>query len=166
MEGAARGESCGVGWLAADHGSLAQAIGGVRLGHRGQERPAVGVLGVLDELAGRCHFHDATRVHDRDAVGEVACAGQVVGDVQECQLLLGLQVLEQVQDLSATRGVDHRDRLVGHQVVRLQDHGPGDADALALPARERVGVLLGELRGWRELDLFEGRQHPGLSLAA
>ena len=165
-EGAAGGQVAGIGRLAAHDGPLPQAVGGVRLRHRGQQRSRVGVPGLLDELPRRRQLHDATGVHDRDAVGEVARAGEVVGDVEEGQLALLLQLGEQVQDLGAAGGVDHGDGLVSHEVVGLEHHGAGDADALALPARERVRVLLGELGGGGELDLLERRQHAGLALVA
>ena len=96
----------------------------------------------------------------------MARAGQVVRDVQEGQVALRLEVLEQVQDLRPAGGVDHGDRLVGHEVVRAQHHGPRDADALPLAARERVRVRLGELGGRRELDLLERRQDARLALGA
>ncbi len=154
-EGTAGGQVAGVRWLAADHRSMAQAIGRVGLRHRGQQRPRVRVPCVLDELPRRRQLDDTSGIHDRDAIGEVASAGEVVRDVQERQLAFVLQLGEQVQDLGAAGGIDHRDRLVGHEVVRLEHHGAGDADALALPAREGVRVLLGELGGRGELDLLQ-----------
>ncbi len=166
VEGAAGRQGAGIGGLATDHRSLPQPVGGIRLRDRREQRLRVGVPGLFDQLRGGRQFDDAPGVHDRDAIGEVAGAGEVVRDVQERQLLLRLEVLEQVQDLGAAGGVDHGDRLVGHQVVRPQHHGPGDADALALAARERVRVLLHELAGRGELDLLQRRQHPRLALAA
>ena len=122
------------------------------------------MLGVLDEDVGRRQLDDAPGIHDRDAVGEVACAREVVGDVEEGQVALLLELREQVQDLRAARGVDHRDRLIRHQVVGLEHHGPGDRDPLALAARERVRVLLDELAGRRELHLLERLHHRRLAL--
>jgi hypothetical protein len=46
------------------------------------------VLGVVHEGARRRQLDDATGIHHRDAFGEVARAGKVVGDVQEGQLAL------------------------------------------------------------------------------
>ena len=46
------------------------------------------------------------------------------------------QVLEEVEDLGLHRHVEGGDDLVAHQQLRLEDQGPGDADALALAARE------------------------------
>jgi len=92
------------------------------------------VPGVLDERVGRRQLHDPPGVHDRDAVGEVARARKIVGDVEEGQVPLLLQLREQIQDLRPTRGIDHGDRLVGHEVVGLQHHGAGDRDALTLAA--------------------------------
>ena len=91
------------------------------------------MLGVLDQLRRWSQFHDAPAVHHRDPVGKVSRAREVMGDVQERQLVLLLQLAEQVEDLGAAGGVDHRYRLIRDEVVGLEDHGPGDADALSLP---------------------------------
>ncbi len=50
------------------------------------------------------------------------------------------QLHEQLQDLSADRGVQVGDRLVGHDDLGVEHHGSGDHDALALTARELVRV--------------------------
>jgi hypothetical protein len=113
---------------------------------------------ILDECACRRQLHDPTGIHHRDAIGEVTRAGKVMGDVQERQVAAVLQLCQEGQDLGPAGRVDHGDRLVGHEVVRLEDHGPGDAYTLALPARQRVRVLLGELRSRRQLDLLERGQ--------
>ncbi len=56
------------------------------------------------------------------------------------QAQVALQVLQQVEHLRLHRHVQRRDRLVGHDEVRLHGQRPGDADALALAARELVRV--------------------------
>jgi hypothetical protein len=52
-----------------------------------------------------------------------------------------LQAVEQLKYLHSHRGVEHRHRLIGHQELRPQDHGPGDDHPLLLPAAEHVGKL-------------------------
>jgi hypothetical protein len=134
VEGAAAGQRSGIGRLTTDDGPLAEPVGRVRLRHCGQECARVGVPGVGDQVGGSRQFHDAARIHHRDAVGEVAGTGQIVRDVQERQVALLLEFTQQVQDLSAAGSIDHRYRLVGYEIVGCQHHGPGDADALELAA--------------------------------
>src|SRR3546814_19525113 len=59
---------------------------------------------------------------------------QVVGDEDERQLELLLEVLQQVDDLRLDRDVERRDRLVADHHLGAAGKGAGDADALALPA--------------------------------
>ena len=51
-----------------------------------------------------------------------------------------LQVLEEVQDLRLDRDVEGGDRFVADQEVRFQGERAGDADALALAAREGMRI--------------------------
>ena len=68
-----------------------------------------------------------------------------MGDEQVGQPELALQPLEQVDDLGLDRDVERADRLVGDDEVRVERERPGDADALALAARELVRVALAEV---------------------
>ena len=88
-------------------------------------------------------LHDPAQVHHRHLVGEVLDDGQVVGDEQVGDAPLLLQVVQQVQDLALDRHVQGRDGLVADDEVGRQGQGPGDADALALPAAELVRVADG-----------------------
>ena len=70
---------------------------------------------------------------------------------------------EHVEDLRPDRGVEHRDRLVADQAVRLEHEGGRDRDPLALPAGELMGVAVEEaLRV--EADVVERPPHPLLAL--
>ena len=141
MEGAAGRQGAGARRLAADDRPLPQPVGGVRLRHRREQRPGVGVARVLDELARGRHLHDAPRVHHRDPVGGVARAGQVVGDGQHRQAARRAWRSRSRDRISARLEasiIGHR--LVGHEEVGLRDHRPRDAHPLALAARERVRV--------------------------
>jgi hypothetical protein len=91
-------------------------------------------------------------------------AREIVRDVQVGEPPRFLELAEQVEDLGPARGIDHRDRLVGDEVVRLKHHRPGDADPLPLTARQPVRVDLGQLRGGTELDLLERRDDTRLAL--
>ena len=53
-----------------------------------------------------------------------------------------LQVAQELDDLLLHRAVERAGRLVEHDHLRLQDHRPGDGDALALAAGELVRVAV------------------------
>ncbi len=89
-------------------------------------RVSVGQLGDLPE------------VHHGDPVGDVAHDAQVVRDEDVGQPELRLEVLEQVEDLRLHRDVERRDGLVGDDQLRVDGERAGDADPLALAARELV----------------------------
>ena len=59
---------------------------------------------------------------------------------------LPLQLEDQVQDPEPDRDVEHRDRLVGEDHLRLDRERARDRDALALAAGELVRVLLRDVR--------------------
>ena len=85
-------------------------------------------------------------VHDRDPVRDVAHDAQVVGHEQVGQPEVVLEVVEQVHDLRLHRDVERRHRLVEHDQLGLERQRPGDADPLALAARELVRVPRGRAR--------------------
>ena len=93
------------------------------------------------------HLDDPAEVHHRDPVADVADDRQVVGDEQVGQPELALEPLEQVDDLGLDRHVEGADRLVGDDEVRVQGERPGDADPLALAARELVRVAVARSPG-------------------
>ena len=76
---------------------------------------------------------------------------------------LALQVLQQVDHLRLDRDVERRDRLVAHDQLRAERQRAGDADALALAARELVREV-GHLRG-PQADAVEQRRHLRGALA-
>jgi hypothetical protein len=66
-----------------------------------------------------------------------------------------LQLAHEVQDPEPDRHVEHRDRLVGENDLRLRGQGPRDRDALTLSARQLVRVLGGHDLGRDEAHRFE-----------
>jgi hypothetical protein len=63
---------------------------------------------------------------------------QVVGDEQVCQRELGLELLQQVDDLRLNRDVERGDGLVRDDEVWVDRQRTGDPDPLALAAGELV----------------------------
>ena len=136
-----------------------------RVGHRDRLDQPAGVrmdrLGV-DRLGGT-DLDELAQVHDGDRVGEVPDDGEVVRDDDVGEPVRRLQRLHQVEDLRLDRDVERRDRLVGDDQLRIERERAGEADPLALAARELVRVELGRLR--REPDLVEQLGDPGVALA-
>ena len=69
-----------------------------------------------------------------------------MGDEEVREVELALELLEEVDDLRLDRNVERGDRLVGDDEVRVERERPGDADPLALAARELVWVAFAEVR--------------------
>jgi hypothetical protein len=88
----------------------------------------------------RSLLDDATEIHDRDDIGDVADDGQIVRDHHIRQSQPVLQFLQQVDHLGLDRYVQRGDRLVGDDQVRFQRNRAGDANALPLAAGELVRV--------------------------
>ena len=127
-----------------------QAALGVR--HGREQEPRIGVLRVEQHRVGRALLDDPAAVHHEHLIGHVARARDVVRDVEEGDAELPLELQDQVEDADPDRDVEHRDGLVGQDHARLDRQGARDRDALALPARELVRVLLRDLVGRHEPD--------------
>ena len=100
---------------------------------------------IIQQVPHRGLFDQIARIHHEDALGKISHRGKVVGDVDDRKVVRFLQAAQQLQDFHAHRGIQHRDRFVRHDQLRLQDHGPGDHHALLLPAAEHVRELLQEV---------------------
>src|SRR5262245_57897300 len=157
MEAAAGGRIEGRRHVALQDDARPLAVG---IGHRnsGEQRLRVGVERPLVEILAPRRLHDLPKVHDRDAVADVLDDREVVRDEQVGDPVLLLQVDQQVHDLRLDRDVERRDGLVADDELRVQDEGAGEADALALSARELVRVAVDVPR--IETDLLERLLHP------
>ena len=96
---------------------------------------------------------DLALVHHGDAVGEVGDDAHVVGDQHDRGAELVAAATQQVEDLGLHRHVERRRRLVGdeHRGVERERHR--DHDALLLPARELVRVVVDPQLGLGDADL-------------
>ncbi len=73
---------------------------------------------------------------------------------------LGLQFLHQVDDLRLDRHVERRDGLVGHDELRAEREGTGEADALPLSTGQLVRKALQD-SAWQP-DAVEQFGYPGI----
>jgi hypothetical protein len=99
-----------------------------------------------------------------DPLTDVAHHREVVGDEEVGEVELGLEVLEQVDDLGLDRDVEGGDRLVADDQLGVEGEGAGDADALPLAAAELVRVAVVEVGV--QADHPEQLLDPGVLLLA
>ncbi|EAQ14544.1 hypothetical protein RB2654_17781 [Rhodobacterales bacterium HTCC2654] len=101
---------------------------------------------------------DLARLHHHHPVGDRAHDGQVMGDEDIGQPMLGLKPRDEVEDLGADRHVERRDRLVQHDQFGARDERARDGDALTLAAGEFVNVTAHRIGG--EAHVPEHLGHP------
>src|SRR5881409_921076 len=140
----------------------------VRVGdrHDGHERLRVGVPRILDQLSRRPFLDDLPQVHDPDAVREDPREGEVVGDEQVGEAFLLPQLQEQLEDFRADRHVEHRDGLVGHDELGIQDERTRDRYALSLASGELVRIAEQEVPRWSQTGIGQGLLDPRFRLGA
>src|SRR5690606_19155054 len=85
---------------------------------------------------------------DGNAIRRVADHSEIVRDKDERQSELGLEVLEQIDDLRADRHVERRDWLVANDEARPRRKRTGNTYALPLATGELVRIAFGVL-GWQ-----------------
>ena len=95
---------------------------------------------MVADLVPGAGLDDAAGLHDGDGVGEVSDEGHGVGDEQAGEVVAGLEVAEEVDDLGGDGDVECGDGLVEDEEGGAEGEGAGDVDALALAAGELVGI--------------------------
>ena len=98
-----------------------------------------------EDVGGGRHFHQLAEVDDGHGVGQVADDGQVVRDEEQAGVVLGLQLVEQVQDRGLDGNIQRGDRLIADDEIRFQRQGPGDDNALPLPAAKLMRLAVNML---------------------
>src|SRR5882724_2721479 len=109
---------------------------------RRHQGPRVGLLRLLEDPLGRPLLDHAAVSHDEDLVADGADHLQVVTDEQVGEPVARLQLTQEVDDLRLHRHVERGGRLVEDEEARLEDHGAGDGDALALAPGEFMWVAI------------------------
>ena len=117
---------------------------------RGSARPpaasGIGMLRVAEHVLGRAGLDDLAEIHDGDAVADLLHHRHVVRDEEVGEAQLGLQLLQELQDLRLDRDVERGDAFVGDDDLRVEAERAGDADALALAAGEFVRIARDRVR--------------------
>jgi len=145
MEATARRRIEGARHLALQDDLLAHVVG---MGRQRvvQQDLRVGMQRVRVELVGGRGLDQFAQVHHADARADVLHDGQIVRDEEVAHARAILDVAQEVHHLGANRDVERRHRLVEQDAVRVRRQRARDGDALALAARELVGVVVGDAR--------------------
>ena len=131
----------GVDRPARDHRERLVEVG-VHVGHRGDERPGVGVPGGAGEVGGGQVLDDLAGVHDEHPVADLPDDGDVVADQHQRDVVGGPDRGEQVEHLLLHGHVQGGGRLVGHDQRGRAHQAHPDHRALPHAARELVRVLV------------------------
>lgn len=94
----------------------------------------IGMAGIVHHRGGLTLFDDVAAIKQIDPIADLAQHGEIVRDEQEGQAVLGLDALEQIEDLRLHRDVERRARFVADEQLRLDREGAGDGNPLALAA--------------------------------
>ncbi len=114
---------------------------------------------VHQHLFHRPHLDEVATEHDGDPVAHIIGRRQVVGNVQDANPQIIPQLLEQVDDRHAQRGIHHRDRFIRDDQPGARQQRSRDGNALELAAGELTGVFTGKLRIGQP-DLTKGLVDP------
>src|SRR5262249_17567388 len=127
---------------------------------RAQQALRVRMQRLLEQLAHRRLLDDLGRVHDDHALRRLGDDAHVVGDEQDRHAELGLQLVEELEDLGLDRHVERGGRLVRDQEIRAAGQRHGDHHALPHAAGQLVRILLHPALGVR--DVHEAQHLAGL----
>jgi len=133
-------------------GNAHQLLGGLQVRHGSQQGTGIGMGGREEDLLRSALLHDLAGIHDVDAVGHVGHHAHVVGDEDNGQVPLPLDLVDEVQDLGLHRHVQCGGGLVADQYIRVAGQGDGDNDTLAHTAGELEGILVEAVVGIRDTD--------------
>ena len=116
------------------------ARGGLSLGFGGEQRASIFVARIGEDIVGLARLDDPAPLHHHDIARDLAHDAEIMGDEQHRHAELGLQLLQQLQDLRLHSDVERGGRLVGDEEIGAAGERHRDHHALALPARELVRI--------------------------
>ena len=109
---------------------------------------------MIENILGSAVFHDLTGVHNGNTVGHVGHDAQVMGDEDNGQLTLPLQLVDKIQNLGLDGHVQSGGGLITDQDIRVRRQSDGDHDTLAHTAGELEGILIVTLVRLGNTDLI------------
>ena len=125
------------------------------LGHTGQQRPGVGVAGVVVNFVRSADLHDVAGIHDGHTVSDVGHDAEVMGDEDDGEVIFDLHLLQQLEDLGLNGHVQSRCGLIADKDLRVAGYGNGDDDALVAAATLSNRYISGRQLPDKAIDLVD-----------
>ena len=137
-----------------------------QLGHGGQKRLGIIVLGGVENLFNRALFDLVTAEHDDDAIGHLRHHGHVMGDEHHRRAGFPFQPIHQRQDFRLDRHIKRSGRFIGNQQARFTSQSHGNHDALTHAAGQFMRVLRHAPFGFGDTHLAQQFDGPVIGLDA
>ena len=146
-EGGSRGLGTSPGRTRCSRPPRPSSSAGSGIGTASSKALAYGCIGVSKRASQSASSTSFPRYIHRHPLAQVPNHAEIVADEQIGESELGLEVLEQVDDLRLNRDVQRRDRFVAHDELRVEGDGPRNSHPLALTAAHLVRIALGDAAG-------------------
>ena len=91
-------------------------------------------------------LHNLTVSHHRCHITHMRHYCEIMRNHHISQVMLGLQILQQIEDFGLHRNIQRRCWLIQQQGLRVWRKRTGNGDALALPARELMRIAKAKRR--------------------
>src|SRR6266850_3103329 len=111
-----------------------------RIGNGGDKGSRIRVRRPFEDFAPVACLHNAAEIHDGNPVAHVLDNAEVVADHNVGEAESFLQFQQQIDDLGTDGDIQRRYWFVADENFGIEDQRAGDADALALAAREFMRV--------------------------
>ena len=100
-------------------------------------------------------FQDLPQIHNGNAVADITCRNQIVGDINKGNTILVAHFKQQIEDADPDGYIQHGNRLVGDDKLRLQHQHPSNTYALELAAAEKFRIFIPVFLNWIQTDLIK-----------
>ena len=107
-----------------------------------QQRPGIGMAGIVENFLGGTVLHHLAGVHHRHIVGHLGNHTKIVGNEQHGKLPLLLQPIQKLQNLGLDGHIQGGGGFVTDQHLRVRRQGDGDDHPLAHTAGKLMGILV------------------------
>ena len=97
-----------------------------------QQVLCIGMNRIAKQNLSGCNFHDASSLHNGNAISHIIDHGKIVRDENRRQVQLALQAYQQIENLCLNRNIQCRNRFITDQQIRIERQSTGNANALAL----------------------------------
>src|SRR5215475_7633521 len=115
---------------------------------------------MLEERHGRRRLHDPPRIHDRHAVAHLGDNPEIVGDEDDREPNLSLDVLEESEVRTLDRHVEGGRWLIRDEDLRVAGQRDGTDDPLSHASTELMRIVAQTLLGKRDAQERQDLDHP------